>query len=213
MIGIGASRFISVMATDLTDAYPELDPIAIEFEIADRDRLAAMVDDVTREYEGVDPKILTATDTLDELDETAKRLAVLLRDPVNRHRLVPALVDAEGVHPSVAGKRVYDLARWLDLVGRVARDAHRIRSRGQPKQEDLYDLVSALAEYWVGELDRRFTSKWHTDPKTGREPVSDAARFVADVVRLVDPTRVAELPQAMKNVVAERRRRVSSNTA
>jgi hypothetical protein len=138
---------------------------------------------------------------------------VLLRDPVNRHRLVPALVDAEGIHPSVSGKRVYDLARRLDLVGRVARDAHRIRSRGQPKQKDLYDLVSALAEYWEGDLDRRFTQRWHTDPKTGREPLSDAARFVADIVRLVDPTRRAELPQAMmKNVVAERRRRLSSNT-
>jgi hypothetical protein len=52
------------MATELTDAYPELDLIATEFEIADRDRLAAVVDHVTREYEGVDPKVLSATDTL-----------------------------------------------------------------------------------------------------------------------------------------------------
>jgi hypothetical protein len=199
-----ASRLISLMATELTYAYPELDPIATEFKIADRDRLAAVVERVTREYE-VDPKILTATDTLDRVAEAAERLAELLGDTVNYIRLVPALPRR--------GKFLFDLCQGLDEVARAARDAHRRRSRGQPKQKDLYYLVSALAEYWEGDLDRRFTQRWHTDPKTGREPVSDAARFVADVVRLIDPTRVAELPQAMKNVVAERRRRLSSNTA
>jgi len=201
--------------------------LAKKHRIDDRRELASAVYQAEAIYR--DPEWYrweTLPDNLDKLVEHIDRLERLLLETSNlmlgSHaeasdigRLADRLAEAEGCDREAKFGEVWDLSEHLgtELVDRLrrvrwaAKAGHRARSRGRPQPEDLHQVVSALARYWVDELKQPagFTNLWK-----GQQPISKAACFVTDVVKLIDSKRVPELPTAMKRVVTTRKRHQSS---
>jgi hypothetical protein len=73
--------------------------------------------------------------------------------------------------------------------------------RGRRNNHKLLFLVHELARNWVLMTDKPFTHDWN---RSTNEPVSLGARFVAAVVRYLDPESFPALPKMLERVVAER---------
>ena len=66
-----------------------------------------------------------------------------------------------------------------------------------PMRPTVVPILREVAFYWRGNLNRQFTQDWHN----GR-PLTPAAQFAYDVMMMVAPENIAELPRAMMEKVA-----------
>jgi hypothetical protein len=160
-------------------------------------------------------------DTLDEIEKPITALLNLLGHEVNRHRLFVRLVgvqDGHAVNDVVAVGAKFDaLVPFLKEVRLAARDAHWARGRGRPEAKaDLASAYRFLARRYR-ELfgDKAFTQNWVKVPKPDLikpdlikkdlAPIAQAAQFVFDVIKIIDPDRpclAEELRDLMTKTVA-----------
>jgi hypothetical protein len=144
-----------------------------------------------------------APDTLDEIDALAFRLLMLLDDQVNQRRIFNGLLDE--FHPEYrerpyetpfeliaeVGHKFDEMLRRLDAVRLVARNAHHPPpGRGRPvTQHELRSAYGWLAAFWKRTFgEDRFKQDWEETPE-GLEPLTDAARFLRDAMKIIDPRR------------------------
>jgi hypothetical protein len=81
--------------------------------------------------------------------------------------------------------------------------------RGKPPAHNLHQLVDRLADIWETFTEREFTQGWHKE-KGESKPISNGARFVHAVVKVVDPERLKSVPDVTEQVVKRRRRKPTS---
>jgi hypothetical protein len=105
----------------------------------------------------------------------------------------------------------------------------RLRKRTKPRGKrgargdaTLHAIVARLADYWQGKLGRgpfrakagrvwvkeKFTHKGQRIEHTN--PIPPAAKFVHDVVALIDPSKMSKLPSMMERVRRERQQDVEA---
>jgi hypothetical protein len=195
--------------------------------IADRDGLRGALATATFLY---GPACDEGPDTLDEIEKPAIELTLLLIDDTNQRRIISALLDEYherehsddlrgfSWHRDEAIKEVFDnfeeMLRRLDAVRLAARRAHQKRGRGRPRNQDIRNAYAELADFWKRSFgEERFTQGWaKTDD--GLVPTSDAACFLCDAMRLIDPRRprLAEelralMPDDVRAILGQRRGR------
>jgi hypothetical protein len=143
-------------------------------------------------------------DTLDQVEKAAGELSALLHNERNSRRLIRGQSD-----DFIA--KFHELAAILDAVRLAAsrnHRSHRPGKRGHPVVKgDLAVAYQGLVWFWRETFgDDAFKNNWHRDPKTGLTPITDAARFLYDAMKLIDPTRprlAAELRRLMNETVAD----------
>jgi hypothetical protein len=206
-------------------AHDDVAAVAERHGIADRDGLREALVRAVFFYGPHDD----APDTLDEIEKPATELTFLLL--VNEQRIISALLDEyhEPEHSDDHGgfswhrdeviKEVCDkfeeMLRRLDAVRLVARRAHQKRGRGRPrKKQEIRNAYAELADFWKRSFGKeRFTQAW-TRTDDGLVPTSDAACFLYDAMRLIDPRRprLAEqlralMPDDVRAILGQRRGR------
>ena len=125
--------------------------------------------------------------------------------------LAKQLADERGGGQETENAAVDDAVDWLDRLAEnllrlagLARDAHVTPKRGNPAKrarKEIDDFVDAMARYWI-EQGRQPTQDWHRADDGAVVPITEVCRFVADVMKLVDPKAVNRLPTATKKVVS-----------
>jgi hypothetical protein len=159
-----------------------------------------------------------ASDTLDKIDKPIAELLDLLADETNRDRLSGALIRLwleETTPCATVIKGTKEWPEWLKRAGEIcdeidrmvrqlervriaARAAHRPGRVGHPMTKgDVTAAYGVLAEFWRRAFgEEKFTRDWDDG-----KPVTPAARFLTDAIKIIDPDRpglAAELNQLMK---------------
>jgi hypothetical protein len=156
------------------------------------------------EYDGFD-----GPDALDRVEKPATQLLQLLDnrpDNINWCRIIGELTgeddDPSGDRAVAVGDKLDDMLHFLDEVRLAARRAHVKRGRGRPgTKADLRAAYSVLIEYWQ----RAYpgvtpTNTW--DKEDRRIPTSDAACFLFDELRRIDPRR-ERLAEQLRDLLQE----------
>ena len=166
-----------------------LEELAKKYDISDvhdLHRLINRADEAVERWEEAQP---IGDDSLDELTCHIGRIRELLEDKQNW-----AALTNRGHYDGFSRA---DLMGALDELELSAAMAHEPRKRGPQQKKIARAVVREIAFYWVGDLNRQFTQDWHAG-----EPVSAAARFAYDVMMMVAPENIGELPRAMMEKVA-----------
>lgn len=139
----------------------------------------------------------------------------LLEDPANYDATIHALgayglpMDGDQIAVEQAKAWLASILRGLDAIKRAVPPLPEKRRPGPPsKRKDLDFFVSRLAAFWERVTGHAFKIDWSKNDfgKPGINPgVTNAARFVYDVVNFVDPTRRRSLRKATEEVVKNRR--------
>jgi hypothetical protein len=172
--------------------------LAAEFEIDDLAALRAViwraVQACATHGEGIPD--LREADTLDELKEPLGRVIALLSDPLNGNRLAQHMRSRQYPAALDAGAFVLDLTRQLEIVGRLAAEAHRERAQktGALPNQALHNAAVILRKFWTDELGREFTRN-HVWAKGKRcaEPVTPGEMFIFRAVGCFAPHLAPEL--------------------
>lgn len=135
---------------------------------------------------------------MDELTHHIGRIRELLEDKQNW-----AALTTRGSYDKFL---LADLMGPLDELDLSAEMAHKRRKRGPKQKKIARAVVREIAFYWTWHLKRPFTQDWHNG-----QPVTPAAQFAHDVMMMVAPKNIGELPRAMMEKVAALR--VSANRA
>jgi hypothetical protein len=192
----------------------------------DRKRLAAII---TEALDARGPQHWADTISRCNLHKIAKPLGKvikLLDRPQNWDIAIKALNDdgTWGGGFLQAEKRYSVLLRDLRKISSDVPPVPKRKRRRPIKTKDLYALVDRIATYWEEETGKPFSQSWHRDKseestwqlnpitklperKWPLIPINDAARFVYDVVKLVNPLHLYLLPKVTEKIVAERRKR------
>ena len=142
-------------------------------------------------------------DTLSKIEKPISALLDLLRDRINRHRLIAQLFQDGDEHlvtnrvtREFASEDKYDeLIATLDVIRVAAPKAHRPpQGRRGPKsgKTDLAAAYRRLAAHFEKIFGKPVTNGWtKTKPPL---PANASTAFIYDIMRLVDPirTRLAE---------------------
>jgi hypothetical protein len=141
-------------------------------------------------------------DTLLELADLLGQVSELLYFQPNANRLSKALADDTSYGGGYVS--VHDFQRLVFRFEDVARAAHR--GRGKPPDQEKLNLTLAyrlLADFWMKQEGAdKFTNDWHNDPKDGLRPNTDAARFLFDALKEIDPDR-PDLAKELRQLMAK----------
>jgi hypothetical protein len=139
-----------------------------------------------------------------EIEGPARTVLAILGNDANSGVVFKTLADGdvfEGVRRRTA--LIADLER---LAACAAQHAPRKNLANRPAGIDLRLFVGHLANGWLLLTHVSFTSRWHRNPDSTVLPVSLGAQFVHAVVKVVDSSRLGDLPTAMREVVKRRLR-------
>jgi hypothetical protein len=146
-------------------------------------------------------------DTLHKVEAPAAALIDLLRDDINRQRIIWELTgDGDDRDRVVATRKKLDeTLRFLDELRPAARRAHVARRPGRPgKKADLRAAYNVLVEYWQREHgSEEFTNTWAWD-QTDKSLVatSEAAQFFHNALRRIDLKR-ERLAEELRDLMSE----------
>ena len=173
---------------------------------ADREKVTDLLSEIGMAYDGArywkdDDK--RHPHSLAALEPAINDVIAVLTHDTNGRRL------CVGDDSEKEQKRLRRVVRELELLRERGRSAlvatEKPRSR---RDHDLYDVVKALRNFWVGDLDQPFKNEWHTESsgrlKDRRLPKSNAARFVYSAMTFIDRKRLGELEKVMANIIGNR---------
>jgi hypothetical protein len=143
-------------------------------------------------------------DTLLEIKIPLAKVLALLRDGINRDRLITQLLIDGTIAPSRI--QMYDeLLGTLEAILKAARKAHRGSQRGRPSGKlGLVEACERLARNYEIVFGKPVTNGW-TKEKPIR-PDNPATKFIFDILFLIDQTRTRlaeDLQDAIEKYVAK----------
>jgi hypothetical protein len=141
---------------------------------------------------------------LGDLQRAAPPLSFLELLRHERGFVICALAEGPGPQQMQRGAEKYEaLVSAVEKIASVMPDPPPARGPGKkPNPKNLYALVAYLASQWERVTDRRFSQSWHTDNRGRRVPLATGgAAFVYDVVKLIDPARLGEVPKITEGLV------------
>jgi hypothetical protein len=151
--------------------------------------------------------------TLHELkqNDLLRGVIEVLTNPANREHLLHVLGAPESntgmIWPERDRLAVERAEAWrsstlraLEQIDNYDAPPPPATSRGRPSRtRDLRAAVEALVDYWQDVTGERFKQNWH-----GGEPITPGARFVYLAMKLIDPSRLRELPGVTETIVKDR---------
>jgi hypothetical protein len=180
-------------------------------ETFDRARLKMIVTEFVISYRTGRHIAESPASFLHQLAEPLKRVIEILAAEPNTDDVLIALgAPPIGLEPDVAAvreatreaaRRYNDLFDSLLAINRALPSPPEKNPPHRPaKTDDLYALVAGLAYYWESFTGECFTQNWHREGGE-LQAATNAAAFVYEVVRYVDPDALPSLRKGAEAVV------------
>jgi hypothetical protein len=103
--------------------------------------------------------------------------------------------------------------KYYPVVGKTNAPQRPKGKPGRMPKRDLDPVIDVLIDYWERKCGPgSFSADWakRNPSEQIRKPLTPAAAFICDVIELIDPARLREVPKTIERVRAQRKRRATS---
>lgn len=180
-----------------------------EFLLNDRSILRLKITEILMLHSGMQlTNKMASRSTLHEINEPLAKVIEILRNPANSDHVLVSLgapfmlaLSPNQTDVETAIARFDDLLDSLNAIAENLPPQPQKRGKGRPPNDELQVLVEMLATYWVRATGKPFKQDW-----LNGDPLTNATKFVHEVIKFLDKKSLSALPKKTANIVKYYRR-------